>query len=240
MIPAFRRLWLAAALVVACVPRERRGGSERGGAAPSGPAAQGSGDRMLTKTFTDNFERDSLGDNWRSTSAAWRLERGALCVAGARNHPVWLRRRLPRNAVIEFSATSHAAAGDIKAEFWGDGRSHATGLSYNDATGYLSILGGWRNRYHVLARLDEHAEDRREIKIEPSRTDLPLGRVEPGRKYRFRIERSDGRSVRWFVDDQLLLTYKDPKPLRGDGHEHIGFNNWEARVCFDDLRVEPR
>lgn len=195
-------------------------------------------DPALDGVFKDDFERPTLGPNWRITSGRWRIEGGRACVSGARNHPLWLKRRIPTNAVIEFDATSASDDGDLKAEFWGDGRSGATSISYNNATSYLTIWGGWKNRYHVLARIDEHAKDRKQIQIDPAASALPQKPVERDRSYHFRIERRDGRTVQWFVDGQPILTYPDPEPLKGAGHEHFGFNNWEVPVCFDNLSLE--
>jgi hypothetical protein len=28
-------------------------------------------------------------------------------------------------------------------------------------------------------------------------------------------------------------------PLRGAGHDHFGFNNWQVKVCFDNLKIVP-
>src|SRR6185503_20072626 len=129
--------------------------------------ARAADDPALDGPFSDSFDRAELGPAWRSTSPAWGLSEGRLCGENARNHPVWLTRRLPTNASIEFQAMSLSPDGDIKAEFWGDGRSSASGQSYTDATSYLTIFGGWQNHFHVLARIDEHAPDRREIKLVP-------------------------------------------------------------------------
>jgi hypothetical protein len=224
------------------VPTAAKASAAAGGGAsevsPEPPA--GTDDPWLTEVFNDDFERTGeLGSAYRSTSSVWAIDRGRLCGAGAKNHPVWLARRLPVNARIEFQALSESEDGDIKAEFWGDGRSSAAGVSYTDATSYLTIFGGWKNRFHVLARLDEHAPDRREIKLERGAAD-PIGRtVEAHRVYQFRVERQDGHTVRWSVDGVEISSYPDEEPLRGDGHEHFGFNDWQVRVCFDNLRVTP-
>jgi hypothetical protein len=45
--------------------------------------------------------------------------------------------------------------------------------------------------------------------------------------------------VRVTVDDTPILELTDPAPLRGPGHEHFAFNDWEVPVCFDDLSVTP-
>jgi len=205
------------------------------------PAAQreAARDPQLKAVFSDNFDRTLLGNAWRATSAAWRMENGQLCVERGRNHPNWLRRRLPVNARIEFEATSHSAVGDIKAEFWGNGFGAASGSSYTDASSYLTIFGGWNNQFHVLARLDEHARDRPEIKLDPDSSELRTAKVRQAETYRFKIERSDGRTINWWVNDTLILGYTDKAPLSGAGHEHFAFNDWDAKLCFDNLTVTP-
>jgi hypothetical protein len=193
----------------------------------------------IRETFSDAFERAELGPSWSTTATAWRIEGGRLCVSGARNHPVWLRARIPTNARIEFEASSSSPQGDIKAEFWGDGKSSATSVSYTNASSYLTIFGGWRNEFHVLARIDEHAKDRPEIKVDPASSDLRARPVRPHQTYHFKVERTDGKTVRWFVDDIEILSLADPTPLKGPGHEHFGFNNWEVPLCFDNLKITP-
>ena len=189
--------------------------------------------------FQDDFERPEIGPDWRPTSAVWRLDQGRLCGRGARNHPIWLKHPLTRNARIEFDAVSASTDGDIKVEVWGDGRSYASGVSYVNATSYVLIFGGWKNQLHVLARLDEHGRDRAEIKIDHAGTSFKALPVEAERAYHFKVERADGLTIRWLVDDIEILSLADPKPLAGPGHEHLGFNDWEVPVCFDNLMITP-
>jgi len=193
----------------------------------------------LTKPFSDNFDRATLGPDWNATSPVWRITAGRLCGDNAHNHPVWLRQKLPVNASIEFDATTTSPDGDIKAEYWGDGQSAAQTISYNAATSYLTIFGGWKNQFHVLARIDEHAKDRPELRIDDSSDDLRAKKVEPNRSYHFKVVRDDGKTVHWYVDDLEILSYPDPAPLTGPGHDHFGFNDWEVHLCFDNLVVTP-
>jgi hypothetical protein len=208
---------------------------------PAAPAAGGdpAADPLLTAPFVDRFDGPALGADWAPTTPGWRVESGRLCVDHAKNHPVWLRRRLPKNARIEFDAMSASDDGDLKAEFWGDGKSAADTVSYDDATSYLTIFGGWKNSFHVLARIDEHAPGRPEVRLEDESDDLRTKKVRPNRAYHFKVVRDDGRTVRWSVDDAEILTYPDPQPLAGPGHDHFGFNDWDVRVCFDNLAVTP-
>lgn len=181
-----------------------------------------------------------LGPNWTSLSAsAWRIENGKLCGEGAKNHGAWLNKVLPVNARIEFDATSDSTEGDLKTEVWGDGRSGATQDSYVNATSYLAILGGWKNTVHVLARLNEHGDNRKEIKVDPTSDDPRAKPVIRGQTYRFKVERSDGKTLRWYVDGLEYLTWADSEPLVGPGHDHFGFNEWKVKVCFDNVKVTP-
>jgi hypothetical protein len=248
---------LVASCASACIPRSS---GDSGGASDAGqnrsaaarepkpaPRAQGAAgadrhperDRPLDGPWRDDFERTSLGEDWYPDSAVWTLSDGQLCGRGARNHPVWLKRQLPANARIEFDATSASADGDLKVEAWGDGSSGATGVSYRDATSYVLIFGGWKNRFHVLARLDEHAPDRVELKVDRTSTEPRSQPVVAGRLYHFKIERADGRTLRWFVDDIEMVSFADSNPLVGRGHDHFAFNDWEVPVCFDRLVITP-
>ncbi len=195
---------------------------------PPGQRARSAGGR-ITAPFTDTFDRAELGPDWLDTGGNWRIVDGAVQGQGARNHPLWLRRRLPRDARIEFDAWSDSAAGDLKVEVWGDGESFARTVSYSNATSYVVIFGGWSNSLNVLARIDEHAANRRQ-RVGP--------RVVPGQRYHFTIERR-GRVLRWLLDGHPMLEWDDPEPLAGPGHEHFAFNNWETRVHFDNLTITP-
>jgi hypothetical protein len=183
---------------------------------------------------------DDLGPNWRQAqTSAWHIENGRLCGQHAQNHGVWLTKVLPVNARIEFDAIADTNEGDLKAEVWGDGQSHATAMSYTNATSYLAILGGWKNKFHVLARINEHGNDRKQIVVDPQSDDPKEKPVVAGQAYRFKIERTDGKTVRWTVNGLDYLTYEDSAPLAGIGHDHFGFNDWDVKVCFDNVRVTP-
>jgi hypothetical protein len=174
--------------------------------------------------FSDDFDRAAIGPNYFTTGMHWRILRGELWAPEAKNNPLWLQMRLPRDVAIEFDARSETATGsrpgDIKFEVFGNGRDHASG--------YVCVFGGWGNQISVVARLDEHGADRKE------RHDA---RVEPKRTYHMRVERQ-GHELRWFIDGRPFLTFDDPRPLEGKGHDRFGFSSWEADVFFDNLRIE--
>jgi hypothetical protein len=41
------------------------------------------------------------------------------------------------------------------------------------------------------------------------------------------------------VNNVTYFELPDPDPLTGPGHEHVGFNDWDVGVCFDNLKVTP-
>jgi hypothetical protein len=193
----------------------------------------------ISAPWSDNFDRAELGSEWRTLSPAWKIQNGKLCVRGARNKGAWLSRRLPTNARIEFDAYAESPEGDLKVELWGDGESGATAASYTNATSYLAILGGWKNKKHVLARINEHGDDRLEIDVDPLSDDERMRAVAAGQAYHFKIERADGKTLVVAVNGTVYFELADREPLQGAGHEHFGFNDWDAPVCFDNLKVTP-
>jgi hypothetical protein len=206
---------------------------ERRPAPTSAPSAEASAEATASAG-------SELGPDWATTGAGiWHIESGRLCGEHAKNHGVWLKRVLPVDARIEFDATSQSVDGDIKAEYWGDGRSFATSLSYTNATSYLTIFGGWHNKYHVLARLNEHGGDRKEITVTPDSDDPREKPVMADQSYHFKVERADGKTIRWWVDGNEMLSWTDSAPLAGVGHDHFGFNDWDIKLCFDNVKVVP-
>jgi hypothetical protein len=242
-------LFAAAALLVACVPE---GPSTADAGAPpktttvsptpakGAPSASAHPEApRITAAWEDTFDRAELGPDWNVLSPVWKIQNGKLCARGARNRGAWLNRRLPVNARIEVDVFAESAEGDLKVELWGDGATGATGSSYTNATSYLAVLGGWKNTKHVLARLNEHAADRLEIDVDPQSDDERMRAVARGQPYHFKVERADGRKVEWSVNGVVYFDFTDPEPLTGPGHEHFGLNDWEAPVCFANIKITP-
>ena len=172
--------------------------------------------------FSDDFERDSLGEHWQTTHKGWRIQDGALNDLNAKNAGVWLKKELPDRVRVEFTARSEPLPdgkpfpGDLKCEIFATEPKHEGG--------YILINGGWTNRLDVIARQDEHGEDRltkESIRVEPSTT------------YRWAVVRVDD-TVHWFRDGSLVLSFKDAQPLKG---RFFGFNNWASNAFYDDLAI---
>jgi hypothetical protein len=197
--------------------------------AVAGPACRAK-DPTIKEPFSDTFDRAELGATWNATSPQYHVADGRLAVSKAYNHPAWLRQKLPRDSVIELDATSKSAVGDLKIELYGDGESFDPDKGAYTSTGYVLIFGGWGNSLSVICRIDEHDDGRK-----AQRSDL---RVQPGRTYHWTVTRRGG-TIDWKVDGQPFLTWTDPEPLAGPGHEYLAVNNWESDVSFDNLATRP-
>lgn len=184
----------------------------------------------LTEPFSDAFERVDVGGDWHNTGADYRIDGGKLSIKGAHNHPLWLRRKLPFNVVVELDATSRSPSGDLKVELMGDGESFDPDQGRYDPTGYMFVFGGWNNSLSIIGKQGEH-----DAAVKASRADL---HVEPGRTYHFKIIKRGG-FIDWQIDGKPFLQVLDPHPLGGAGHEFFAINNWETDVSFDNVRIQP-
>jgi len=173
--------------------------------------------------FEDDFEKGL--SSWSPEGKNWKVVDGRLYTGDTANdnNGVWLNAAsLPPNVRVEFTATSvkgnnPAFEGDIKCEFGGETKEHAAG--------YIIIFGGWKNTLSSIAKKDEHGDGR--LAVEATR------KVEEGRTYAFAVVRL-GNQIMWYLDGDLFLSTRDEEPLAGAA---FGFNNWNSRVYFDNVRV---
>ncbi|HOW50792.1 MAG TPA: hypothetical protein PLV42_01975 [bacterium] len=179
--------------------------------------------KKVTPLFSDTFDRPDLGPNWQVQGGDWRLEEGVVQSMKANNlNLVLTGTALPDNAVIELTMWSESDFVDIKFNAWGDGKPHEHG------DGYSFILGGWKNRVSVIAKLHEHEKNR----VEDRAT-----RLEQSKRYQVKIIRIGGK-IWWFVDDAIFLAYNDPQPLTAaGGYKYLSFANWESMAYFDGLKI---
>jgi len=171
--------------------------------------------------FTDDFDRETIGPNYYLTGGVWFIEDGRLFTTGGNNAPLFLKAALPADVVVEVEVQSHTREVDAKVELMTDGRRHQSG--------YVFILGGWDNSISTIARLDEHGADRVEKK--PTEVNAPA-------TWKWRIEKLGGQ-IDWYVDGELYLSFRDPQPLSGPGHDRFAFSNWHNIVSYDDLEIWP-
>jgi len=184
--------------------------------------------------FTDTFDRADIGADWLDTSHGAKIKDGKVNLVGAHNHPIWLRRKLPRNVQIDFDAISRSPAGDLKVELYGDGESFDPDQGRYDPTSYMIVFGGWNNSKSIISRLGEHDEAVKAARDRESAQPLVI----PGRTYHFTVTRRGGL-LDWKIDGAPYLSWDDPQPLSGTGHEFFAINDWEADVSFDNLTIRP-
>lgn len=183
-------------------------------ACKKGPAASD-----VKLPFTDDFSRAELGPNWKITGGRWEIKNGYVYTTGANNQPLFLNVDLPDDVVVEVDVMSETPIVDGKIELMTDGLRHQSG--------YVFILGGWSNTISCIARLDEHGADRKERK--------PTG-VSGNRAYRWRIEKRGGE-LKWYLDGKPYMSFSDPAPLHGPGHNRLAFSNWQNQLRYDNLKV---
>jgi hypothetical protein len=174
--------------------------------------------------FEETFDDQEPGTHWvrgqgEGGRGKWRVEDGWMVGNDIKNDALWLEKELPDEVRIEWDVEAMSPVGDIKVEAFGDGRTHESG--------YVFIFGGWKNTLDVIARLDEHGNDRKERQTHG---------VVPDTTYHMAIERT-GDTLHWFVNDEHFMSYKDANMLRGEGHEYFAFNIWSAPVRFDNVKV---
>src|SRR5688572_23120049 len=99
------------------------------------------------------------GADYSATADVYRISGGVPNGGPSYNHPLWLRRQIPRDAVIEFDCWSNSDAGDIQVEAWGDGETHAKNKGQYTSSGYVFVMGGWGNSKSILAEGNEHGKD---------------------------------------------------------------------------------
>lgn len=209
----------------------------------------------VTVPYQQSFDDPSVieRDFW-SSGGYWRTVSGELLSPGVKNNPLWLKASLPENVAVEFDARSMSPEGDIKVEIFGDGSDHASG--------YVLIHGGWNNSLSIIARLDEHGTSLAGLQAEAGRLqrekNLPSAdlketgvfrentrmRVEAnpfpvqiGKTEHWRIERR-GSLITWSIDGREFMRFDDPFPLKGKGHDRLGFSSWEAQLFFDNLTIQ--
>ncbi len=175
-----------------------------------------------TPLFTDSFERNSLGDDWRMVGGHAKITNGWLRVTSNHGNDVYavIRRPFPDNIRVEFDARFPRTleyAGDLACFVGGD--EHRC-----DGAGYCLAFGSEGN---ICSRIQREGVD---IRLTTEHV------AELGRTYKIAAEMVDGHLV-LFVDGQQILNYLDMIPLAGVGHDHVGLVTFKHGAEFANVRV---
>lgn len=210
---------------------------ESGGQQSKTSSAPAGMDKLLTggrKVFSDDFERDQLGDKWTSGIKKWRLKNGTVHNAGADNKGLWLLEKLPTGDVrIEFDVLSRKFVtrnreGKEKTQFSGDLKCEAFAKEPEHQKGYVFIFGGWNNSINRIARLEEHGNGPGAWVV-----DGPSHPVKADHNYRMKVVRM-GDTVGYYADDKYLVHATDGSFING---RYFGFNNWRSQLTFDNVAI---
>jgi hypothetical protein len=204
--------------------------------------------------FVDDFSNPAtVAAHYHSLGGFPRVLNGELLSPGTKNYPLWLKATLPDNVLIEFDAHTPSPEGEIRVELFGNGIDHLSG--YEIVYASWNAVGVQGKLPASLVRLDENAPTLQRwmglaraaggglkaagfgpksgIRVEGPAVSLELGHI-----YRMRIERR-GDTLRWWVDGQRLVEFKDPYPLKGPWHDRVGLSSLEGDVYYDNFRVTP-
>ena len=193
----------------------------------------------ITEPFSDSFERAEVGPGWLDTSGGnARVAGGQVIIQDARNRPLWLRKQLPPDAVVEVEMTSKSPDGDLKLELYGDGESFDPDQGTYYPTGYVFVFGGWQNSMSIIGKLGEHDDAVKASKDHRPGAPNAVPGVVPGQTYKFTITRKGGQ-LDWKIDGQPFLSWTDPQPLIGEKHAYLALTNWQVEVRADNLRIAP-
>ncbi|MCA1808889.1 MAG: DUF4838 domain-containing protein, partial [Lentisphaerae bacterium] len=174
--------------------------------------------------FSDNFEREELGENWEVVDGVWAIVDGCLrgngTVTSSKGFPGGFQR-------LEFEARTDVQAAALLSDQPAEtgvsdissfihARSPAEGKPLR--TGYFFQFGGSNNTLNRLRKAGMMLEEIRE------NTRL----ITQDKWHRVLIE-NDAGALRMFVDGELVLEHVErDAPLLGEGHDRVGFYGWTA------------
>jgi len=100
------------------------------------------------------------------------------------------------------------------------------GDEYGWDTGYLLQFGAAENLENRLRRIEE---------IVDAKANETMF-VTPGKTHHV-VAENDGGKLRLIVDGKEILSYTDREPLKGKGHDHIGFYTWNCTLKIEKITV---
>ena len=146
--------------------------------------ASGSIGHVRCNGFTDDFNRQDLGTDWRVLDGDWRIENGRLTGQGT----ILCTRRFPGPQRLEYDAITHATEPcDLSAFLM----SHDRGLN----TGAFFGFGSDYNRYSLINIDPASGRCRSAARSEQT--------IIPGRLYQIACE-CDGQLLQHWVDGKLI------------------------------------
>ncbi len=184
-----------------------------------GQVAPAKSTRQWTLVFSDDFERDELGENWKVIHGDWRIDAGKL-VCGNGYSEIVITKTFPGCQRIELEAMTRA---DRPCDFSPVIHSNGKGCRGSEG-GYLLQFGGSGNTLNRILCSNEPLEERSADRF-----------IEPGKVHNV-VAELDGDTVRLTVDGSTIVEGHDSAPLLGEGHEMAGLYMYRETMV-DHLRI---
>ncbi len=169
-----------------------------------------------TLVFSDDFEREELGENWKVLHGDWHIEAGKLVTSGGYGE-IAINKRFPGCHRIEFEAMTRA---ERPCDFSPVIQSAGAGFE----GGYLLQFGGGGNTVNRILRGDDVLEDRSADRF-----------IQAGEVHKVAAE-FDGDAVRLTVDGSIIVEGHEAAPLLGEGHDMVGLYIY-CDATVDNVRV---
>ena len=128
----------------------------------------------VTGEWKDTFDRDDIGGDYYKSGGGYDLTNGSLSARGAHNHPLWLRKRLPRDiGLISTAGPTRSEATSRSSCSVTVNPSFLDGGQYK-ATGYELVFGGWFNSKSIDRQARRARQGHRRGHPEEGRADAAL------------------------------------------------------------------
>jgi len=180
--------------------------------------------RQWALVFSDDFERDELGENWKIIRGKWHIEDGKLLSSNYAE--IVVNKEFPGCQRIEFEVVTHAVQPcDLSPVIHSGGKG-----SRGSEGGYLLQFGGLDDYGHAaniinrILRMGKVLEDRSADRF-----------IEPGKVHKM-VAELDGDTVRLLVDGSTIIEGHDSAPLSGEGHDMAGLYT-RCNAVVDNLRI---
>ena len=169
-----------------------------------------------TLQFSDDFERDELGEDWNAVAGHWQIVDGTLVAEHPAGNSCKLvcTKAFPGSQRLEYDCCTDKP-GDLSAVIG------------------ANPTGSWESGYFFGFGSNNNMSSK--LLVRGADTGFYFGPIEPGTVYHVVCQR-DGDTLTHIVDGKVLKTHKDPRPLTGEGHQNISLYIWEAGR-IDNVRV---
>lgn len=184
--------------------------------------------------FSDNFNRNELGGNWKVINGDWKITDGTLCGNGTLiSTKEFLAGNKPGYQRLEFEAASDAQpflffknkpkfkviVSDISSFI--HAKSPKTAETPMN-TGYFFQFGGRNNQINQLKKAGVMLK----VDSNPAKTIIPD-------KHHKIVAENDNGLLRLFIDGALVLETQDKQSILSSEHNKVGFYFFTAAKVFN-------